>query len=193
MTREQMRREAKKVMEEKLKVCGNCGSKDRVEIHHIVPISKGGTNNEGNLVYLCNKCHHLAHSEYEENSVNLPKRIYLKAKEEIKDISREEMEEVLIGSIGRGTIKIVDSRLVTPYMEKWLEIIAKELRIRKPWEFDKLTEYIGKLENGELLSNEEENASVVYRLAHEKEMKPQEVMDKIVEMIEGDELDIEET
>lgn len=36
--------------------CLICGSKENLEIHHIVPISKGGTNEIENLAILCRKC-----------------------------------------------------------------------------------------------------------------------------------------
>ncbi|MBU3013933.1 HNH endonuclease [Poseidonibacter lekithochrous] len=39
--------------------CFNCGcdvSFSNSSIDHIIPLSKGGTNNEDNLVLLCNKC-----------------------------------------------------------------------------------------------------------------------------------------
>lgn len=41
--------------------CGNCGSEEMVEYHHIVPLVLGGTNNITNLVPLCYKCHKAAH------------------------------------------------------------------------------------------------------------------------------------
>lgn len=42
--------------------CANCGSKEDLEIHHIVPLSLGGTNNATNLVPLCYSCHKAAHN-----------------------------------------------------------------------------------------------------------------------------------
>lgn len=42
--------------------CVNCGSSDRIEYHHIVPVCVGGTNSITNIVPLCRKCHLLAHS-----------------------------------------------------------------------------------------------------------------------------------
>ena len=36
--------------------CSLCGAKENREIHHIVPISKGGTNETENLAILCDKC-----------------------------------------------------------------------------------------------------------------------------------------
>jgi len=38
--------------------CGNCGiNSGPFHVHHIVPLSKGGTNNMGNLRTLCENCH----------------------------------------------------------------------------------------------------------------------------------------
>ncbi len=36
--------------------CQECGSKDRLELGHIKPFSKGGPNNTKNLITLCYKC-----------------------------------------------------------------------------------------------------------------------------------------
>lgn len=41
--------------------CANCGSGEYLEVHHIVPVGLGGTNNLGNLVKLCAECHGKAH------------------------------------------------------------------------------------------------------------------------------------
>ncbi len=64
-------RELRKMVQEKCGVvCCNCGSADAIEYHHIVPLLLGGTNNIGNIVALCHKCHCAAHkgrhiSEYQ--------------------------------------------------------------------------------------------------------------------------------
>lgn len=42
-------------------VCYNCGSDKAVELHHVVPLKLGGTNNISNIVVLCHKCHMAAH------------------------------------------------------------------------------------------------------------------------------------
>ena len=39
-----------------------CKSKHFLEVHHIVPRSRGGTNSEANLITLCSACHRLAHA-----------------------------------------------------------------------------------------------------------------------------------
>tara|TARA_R110000772_G_scaffold208858_1_gene319415 strand:- start:101 stop:496 length:396 start_codon:yes stop_codon:yes gene_type:complete len=42
--------------------CKLCSKKtEHLELHHIVPISRGGTNNECNIIELCSGCHGLAH------------------------------------------------------------------------------------------------------------------------------------
>ena len=52
----------REILKEKLgDKCVNCGSKENIEYHHIVPLKNGGTNNLGNIVPLCLKCHNAAH------------------------------------------------------------------------------------------------------------------------------------
>lgn len=41
--------------------CGNCGSTVGLMVHHIVPLSKGGTNSLSNLRTLCEECHKKLH------------------------------------------------------------------------------------------------------------------------------------
>lgn len=43
-----------------LKRCQACKKPCKVEIHHKVPVSKGGSNEKENLIALCKKCHILA-------------------------------------------------------------------------------------------------------------------------------------
>lgn len=48
-------------------ICQDCGAKensDRIhphEVHHIVPIYRGGTNQLENLITLCHECHRIRH------------------------------------------------------------------------------------------------------------------------------------
>lgn len=41
--------------------CGNCGSTDNLHVHHIVPLSLGGSNLPSNLRTLCKSCHQRLH------------------------------------------------------------------------------------------------------------------------------------
>jgi 5-methylcytosine-specific restriction endonuclease McrA len=41
--------------------CGNCGSTSNLHVHHIVPLSLGGSNELGNLRTLCETCHKKLH------------------------------------------------------------------------------------------------------------------------------------
>ena len=43
-------------------VCYNCGSTECTELHHVVPLKLGGTNNISNIVVLCSRCHKAAHN-----------------------------------------------------------------------------------------------------------------------------------
>lgn len=38
-------------------VCGKCGTKANLEIHHMFPVILGGDNDERNLLILCEECH----------------------------------------------------------------------------------------------------------------------------------------
>lgn len=47
--------------------CTNCGSSDVVlHAHHVVPLSRGGTNSLTNLTSLCDPCHTLVHPHMQE-------------------------------------------------------------------------------------------------------------------------------
>ena len=37
--------------------CIKCGATENLEVHHIIPVSKGGSNSMRNLITLCHNCH----------------------------------------------------------------------------------------------------------------------------------------
>ena len=41
--------------------CVNCGSDENIQLHHVVPLVLGGTNNIDNIVPLCEDCHSKIH------------------------------------------------------------------------------------------------------------------------------------
>lgn len=44
--------------------CVYCGSKENLQIHHKIPVSKGGNNSDKNLETICVDCHAAQHPEY---------------------------------------------------------------------------------------------------------------------------------
>lgn len=67
MTYEELRAEFdnpsfRKIIKDSLSdTCCNCGTKENIEYHHVVPLILGGMNNISNIVALCHKCHKAAH------------------------------------------------------------------------------------------------------------------------------------
>ena len=41
--------------------CFDCGATANLQTHHIIPLTKGGTNSTFNLITLCNHCHSKRH------------------------------------------------------------------------------------------------------------------------------------
>lgn len=77
-----------KILEKSKGRCAHCGKKIEVgngfTLEHVVPISKGGTNDIENLVALCNECNH-----GKSNDVIKPKEYYGYVKKEVM----KELEE----------------------------------------------------------------------------------------------------
>lgn len=46
------------------KRCGNCGSENNIQYHHIVPLAKGGNDILSNIAPLCEDCHRLVHGRH---------------------------------------------------------------------------------------------------------------------------------
>lgn len=83
--------------------CCNCGSSNDLHIHHVVPLSVGGTNKLSNLAVICGICHLKAHGMKDHSSMTeLSSKAKLKAKEEGKWFGRIPYGYVLI----RGEIVI---------------------------------------------------------------------------------------
>lgn len=64
--------------------CQCCGKKNcRLEVHHLLPRSGGGSDKLANLITLCSDCHHLAHSS-EEQLLAFQKKFGKKARGTLK-------------------------------------------------------------------------------------------------------------
>lgn len=46
---------------DRIGVCSMCGKIGAIEIHHKIPLAIGGTNDNSNLLCLCEECHKQAH------------------------------------------------------------------------------------------------------------------------------------
>lgn len=63
------------------KYCASCGDTRSLHLHHLVPLSKGGTNKLSNLELLCSDCHSIEHGnrdfsgEYSESETPFSKRV----------------------------------------------------------------------------------------------------------------------
>lgn len=84
--------------------CANCRDTESLEIHHVVPLSLGGTNEITNLVPLCHRCHKTAHcgrhlSHYADSS-NAGRRSNL-SDEEAKKV----FDSYFLGEIGTNEVK----------------------------------------------------------------------------------------
>lgn len=56
--------------------CFNCDwNLAPCDIHHILPVSKGGTNDNSNLTYLCPNCHRLAHNNKLNSFISIKDKI----------------------------------------------------------------------------------------------------------------------
>ena len=51
--------------------CAICGCKEKVELHHMIPLLIGGTNDKRNSIYLCKICHTDVTNYFMEIKVNL--------------------------------------------------------------------------------------------------------------------------
>ena len=70
-------------MENKCKLCNK--ESDNLELHHIIPKSRGGTNNKNNLIKICSKCHGLVHNvDFVNERGGLIKESIIKSEKELK-------------------------------------------------------------------------------------------------------------
>ena len=51
----------KEILDAHGNACANCGKTNDIELHHIVPLSVGGTNAISNVIPLCRECHRSIH------------------------------------------------------------------------------------------------------------------------------------
>lgn len=105
--------------------CANCGSTDRLEIHHIVPLQRGGKNVQGNVVRLCWRCHRAAHDrKHQKESSSGRKRI------QKPDNWNEIADQIVTNQVG---VLETAAKLGIGHntMNRWLNEYTKENDINK--------------------------------------------------------------
>ena len=83
-----------------LNFCWICGKKEDLNQHHVIPVVKGGSNDETNLITLCYKHHMWIHGRKYRDSINhsmLIKEGMIKSNKKFgrKPISNEKKEQVI--------------------------------------------------------------------------------------------------
>ena len=68
------------LIKEKGKICGNCGSQNNIQYHHVIPLAIGGNDVLTNIIPLCEECHNLVHSKTSTNHSELTKKGIEKAR-----------------------------------------------------------------------------------------------------------------
>lgn len=84
--------------------CVNCESEEKIEYHHIVPITVGGTNRLSNIVPLCEKCHKAVHGDRHRESYRYTKSRGRHAKGNAI-VWDDVMAEYMAGMIGQKEAK----------------------------------------------------------------------------------------
>jgi hypothetical protein len=89
--------------------CQNCLTVEDLVIHHIVPISVGGTNYFTNLCVLCGECHSKIHRNTEDNKISI-KELSAIGSEHKKQIeaSKEMIEAAEMYQSGLLTVKEIN-------------------------------------------------------------------------------------
>lgn len=57
-------------------VCQKCRYTGNIELHHIIPVSRGGSNKDDNLILLCEKCHAEIHGRTKKNYLDKNREFY---------------------------------------------------------------------------------------------------------------------
>ena len=95
-----------KILKRMIQSCSNCGwNKSSCDLHHIIPRSRGGSNDHTNLTILCPNCHRLAH----ENKITS----FVSLQEQIGDSWKQHYARTNIGSVEiakKGNLASLDVR-----------------------------------------------------------------------------------
>lgn len=136
--------------------CGNCGSDEGVEYHHVVPLKLGGTNKTSNIVALCHQCHCAAHygrhmREYQNKNI---------CGRPSTEIDEEYFEAYIHGMIGTSELK----RYTGVPEKTHIADMAAFKRFKKKHDIDKMRNYIDvKIKNRGYIEDGEEVGYIKYK------------------------------
>lgn len=138
--------------------CGNCGKDNTetpIEYHHIVPLALGGTNNIGNIVPLCRKCHLLVHGAKDVSKLNrdAPEKMGGRPRFVPSKNYKEEIDRFIRGEIGKAECqmrvgmkagKINDMEFYHEYLEQLGIVHMRNLvdSIKRDYEENRVVSYV---------------------------------------------------
>ena len=113
--------------------CANCGSKNEIEYHHIVPLRIGGTNRLTNIVPLCTRCHDLVHGcKKVRNSAIVRHKCNGRPRKQLPDGYEKIVDDYIWGNIGRSEAeKLLFGNKLKIYDSGRLKTWLKERGIKK--------------------------------------------------------------
>jgi len=92
--------------------CKNCGVRGvELHTHHVVPLKSGGSNNPGNLITLCRRCHRKIHPHMKD------KGDYIKPEEYYSDFKKSYVDKEYYEPGGYYTPPKKSFRIPTPNLD----------------------------------------------------------------------------
>lgn len=123
--------------ENKEHACVNCGEREDLHLHHVVPLVYGGTNYLTNVVLLCTSCHSVVHCRKKMSSGEMIKQgIQASDKKQGRKVGQldkmsDELRSDIKLFIGDRSIKQIDlmnkHNISRNTLKKYIEIIKKEV------------------------------------------------------------------
>ena len=122
--------------------CCNCGSKEDLQYHHIIPIVIGGKDINSNMCCLCYDCHYKLHHDGKEKKVNNYGELIKKGQ------ARAKKRGILTGRIP-NKIKIImsDESIVIDTTRNIADMLNISIRTLEYWLSHGLTDRVKKKRN----------------------------------------------
>lgn len=106
-------------------VCGYCDDAEKLEFHHFIPKSEGGSDDETNLLTLCFSCHGSIHGMFRKNIKELTRKGLERAKASGKKLGSPNPRKG--GAVGALVVK----KNAYEYAENLRNVIEEIISIEK--------------------------------------------------------------